>query len=381
LRAHEGAAPQVCYAADELKTTDDVSAQPLPRDRATVAQLSQFDALIDVRSPSEFALDHIPGAWSLPVLTDAERAEVGTLYKQCSPFEARKRGATLVLANISRHLEGPLRDCPHRWRPLLYCWRGGQRSASITHVLREIGWNAQRLVGGYKAFRHAVLADTPALVQRMRYRVVCGLTGSGKTRLLHRLHERGAQVLDLEGIAAHRGSVLGGLPDRPQPSQKMFESMLWARLRELNPQRPVYVESESKRIGRLQLPQSLMDRMWASECVHIHADAGVRAALLKDEYAHFFADVDSLHRQLDCLVELHGRETIARWKTLGERRDWDALIAELLLRHYDPAYNRSTAAHYPLLQDGRVLRIDCASDKAYSAAADALVEEYTETSA
>lgn len=369
----------MCYAPNELNTTYDVSAQPLPRDRATVAQLSQFDALIDVRTPSEFAHDHIPGAWNLPVLSDAERAHVGTLYKQISPFEARKVGAALVSANIARHLEGPLRECPHKWRPLLYCWRGGQRSASITQVLREIGWNAQQLAGGYKAFRHAVLADTPVLVQRMRYRVICGLTGSGKTRLLHRLRERGAQVLDLEGIAAHRGSVLGGLPDRPQPSQKMFESMLWARLRELDPRRPVYVESESKRIGRLQVPQSLMDCMWASECVRIQADAGVRAALLKDEYAHFFADVDSLHRQLDCLVELHGHDTIARWKALGARGEWDVLVEELLLQHYDPAYNRSTIAHYPLLPDGRVLRIDRASDEAYMAAAGALVEEPTET--
>lgn len=363
----------MCYAVRASHTIDDVSTQPLPRDRATVAQLSRFDALIDVRTPSEFALDHIPGASNLPVLSDDERAQVGTLYKQVSPFAARKVGAALVTANIARHLEGPLRDRPRQWRPLLYCWRGGQRSASFTHVLREVGWDAAQLAGGYKTFRHAVIEETPALAQRLRYRVVCGLTGSGKTRLLHRLRDCGAQVLDLEGMAAHRGSVLGNLPDRAQPTQKMFESLLWERLRALDPARVVYVESESKKIGRLQVPQSLMDCMWASACVRIDADARVRASLLKHEYAHFLADVAALHRQLDRLVVLHGHQAIARWKDLAAAHEWDALVEALLQRHYDPAYGRSIVSHYPRLVDATVLRIDSDTDQAYLDAASALV--------
>jgi len=362
----------VCYPLTILTPDDDVSEQSLPRDRATVAQLSQFDALIDVRTPSEFALDHVPGAVNLPVLSDAERAQVGTLYKQVSPFAARKVGAALVSANIARHLEGPLRDHPRPWHPLVYCWRGGQRSASFTHVLREIGWDARQLIGGYKGFRRAVIDDIPTLARRLRYRVVCGLTGSGKTRLLHRLRERGAQVLDLEGLAAHRGSVLGNLPDRPQPSQKMFESLVWAALRELDPQREVFVESESKKIGRLQLPQALMDCMWGSACVRLDAAAHVRAELLKDEYAHFFGDVETLHRQLDCLVALHGHETIARWKELAARGEWDVLVEALLTRHYDPAYSRSIVSHYPRLADAPALRIDSADAAAYAQAAKAL---------
>jgi tRNA 2-selenouridine synthase len=332
-----------------------------------------------VRSPSEFALDHIPDALNLPVLSDAERAHVGTLYKQVSPFAARKVGAALVTANIARHLEGPLRDHPRAWRPLVYCWRGGQRSGAMNLVLREIGWDARQLTGGYKAFRHAVLADTPVRAQGLRYRVVCGLTGSGKTRLLHELSERGAQVLDLEGLAAHRGSVLGGLPDHPQPSQKMFESLLWARLGALDPARVVYVESESKKIGRLQVPQALMDCMWGSECVRIDADAPVRAALLKHEYAHFFADPQTLNRQLDCLVAMHGHGVISRWKDLAAGGEWDALVEDLLQRHYDPAYGRSIVSHYPRLAGATVVRIDSPAQAAYADAAKALAEAFQET--
>ncbi len=364
----------MCYALRVATPNDDVSEPPVPRDRATVAQLSQFDALIDVRTPSEFALDHIPGAINLPVLSDLERAHVGTLYKQVSPFAARKVGAALVSTNIARHLEGPLRDHSRLWRPLVYCWRGGQRSASFIHVLREIGWDARQLVGGYKTFRRAVVAGLPAMAQRLRYRVVCGLTGSGKTRLLQRLREHGAQVLDLEGLAAHRGSVLGNLPDRRQPSQKMFESLLWAALRELDPGREVFVESESRKIGRLQVPQGLMDCLWGSECLRLDVAVHVRAELLKHEYAHFFDDVDTLHRQLDCLVALHGRETIARWKDQATRGAWDALIEDLLVRHYDPAYGRSIVSHYPRLADAAMLRIDSADAEVYAQAARALAQ-------
>ncbi|MCW5622028.1 MAG: tRNA 2-selenouridine(34) synthase MnmH [Burkholderiales bacterium] len=354
-----------------------MSAQPLPRDTATVAQLSQFDALIDVRTPSEFALDHIPYASNLPVLSDAERAQVGTLYKQVSPFTARKVGAALVSANIARHLQGALQDKPRQWRPLLYCWRGGQRSASITYVLREIGWDARQLEGGYKAFRRAVLADTPALVQCLHFRVVCGLTGCGKTRLLQRLQARGAQVLDLEALAAHRGSVLGGLPERPQPSQKMFESLLWDRLRRLDAQRVVYVESESRKIGRLQLPQILMDCMWRSPCVRIETSTAARVALLREEYVHFFSDRAGLQRQLDCLVPLHGHQVVESWKQMAERSEWDVLVTELLTRHYDPAYRCSIVSHYPHLPQARVIEIDHAGNEAYAQAAEALLDDVT----
>ena len=355
-----------------------VSDQPLPRHRATVAHLPQFDELLDVRTPLEFALDHIPGACNLPVLSNDERAQVGTLYKQISTFTARKVGAALVSANIARHLEGPLRDKPRDWRPLVYCWRGGQRSRALTYVLREIGWDARQLDGGYKAFRRAVVADTPELAARFDWRVICGMTGSGKSQLLRTLGELGAQVLDLEGLAAHRGSVLGGLPAAPQPSQKMFESLLWRRLRQLDPARPVYVESESKKIGAIQVPQGVLERMWQSECVLVQTAMSARIELLKQEYVHFLDDPRALGVQLDRLVALHGHAVIDRWKTLAVDGDWNVLVEELLVQHYDPTYSRSIGAHYPRLPQARTLRVDSSDRHAFLAAAGELVNRVPE---
>src|SRR6185503_9639364 len=225
---------------------------------------SDFDAIIDARTPSEFDEDHIPGAISAPVLYDAERAEVGTLYKRISPFEAKKVGGALVAKNVARHIENHWKDKPRSWRPLVYCWRGGKRSGAMAHILREIGWDAQTLPGGYRAYRRWVVQELETKPLDFQYRVVHGPTGSGKSRLLGALAEAGGQVLDLEGLAAHRGSVLGGLPDRPQPSQKMFESLLLKELSLLDATRPVYVEGESKKIGQLQVPEALIARMRAS---------------------------------------------------------------------------------------------------------------------
>jgi tRNA 2-selenouridine synthase len=351
---------------------------PPARDRADIGQLAQFDQVIDVRTPAEFAEDHVPGAINLPVLSNEERVQVGTIYKQVSPFQAKKLGAALVAHNIARHLETELADRPRAWRPLVYCWRGGKRSGAFTHVLREIGWDARQLDGGYKSYRRAVVADLEAVPARLRLRVVCGLTGSGKSRLLGVLAGESAQVLDLEQLAAHRGSVLGNLPDAPQPSQKLFESRLWDALRRLDPARPVYVESESKRIGQLHVPQALIDRMWGSECVQLVADRGVRVELLKEEYDHFLRDPDGLGRQLDCLVQLHGKQTIERWKQLARAGDWDTLVDELLVRHYDPAYTRSIVTHYPALPHARRLDLASGTPASFAAAARALLADERE---
>jgi len=314
----------------------------------TVAQLHDFDEIIDVRSEDEFAEDHIPGAVNRPVLNNAERAHVGTIYKQVSSFEAKKTGAALVSANIARHLQ-QLQDRPREWRPLVYCWRGGGRSGALAHVLTQVGWHAGRLDGGYKAYRRAVIDDLQILPAQFDWRVICGMTGTGKSRLLRALREHGAQVLDLEELAAHRGSVLGNLPDAPQPPQKLFESRVWHALRQFDPQRPVFVESESKKIGNLRVPEKLIDTMWQSVCMVIDAAMPVRVALLKEEYAHFLGDAKLLNTQLDCLRPLHGSAVIDAWQQMGSTGAWDQLTEDLLLRHYDPAYTRAINAHYPLL--------------------------------
>ncbi len=327
--------------------------------------LTDFDAVLDARSPAEFAEDHVPGAISCPVLDDAERAHVGTLYAQDSPFAAKRIGAALVARNIARHLETLLAEKPRTWRPLVYCWRGGKRSAAFAHVLREVGWQACTLEGGYKAYRRHVVEQLAELPVKFTFRVVHGVTGSGKSRLLRALARTGAQVLDLEELAAHRGSVLGNLPGEAQPSQKLFESRLLAALERLDRARQVYVEGESRKIGQLQVPAALIETMRASDCVLIEAPIETRVALLMQEYRHFFSDPAALGAQLDCLAALHGRERIDAWKQLAARGDWQAFVARLLVEHYDPAYRRSAARNFVRLPEAAVLRVRSPDEAAF----------------
>ena len=342
-------------------------------DSATVAQIDLFDEVIDVRSPAEYAEDHVPGAQNLPVLDDAERARIGTLYKQVSPFESKRRGAALVAHNIARHLETGLAHKDRNWRPLVYCWRGGKRSGAMVHVLREIGWQAAQLDGGYKSYRRMVVESLDSLPENFRYLVLCGETGSAKSRLLEALARDGGQVLDLEGLARHRGSVLGNLPASPQPAQKMFDTLVWDALRRLDPGRPVFVEAESKKIGQVQVPERLIQRMRTADCIRIEAPAAERVKFLIEEYRHFLADPPALKAQLDCLLSLHGKETIGAWKSLVDRGAWPELVGDLLESHYDPAYQRSTQRNFPRLADARVVRLASLAPQAIERAARDLV--------
>ena len=333
-------------------------------DVVTVAQLAEFDEIIDVRSPAEFAEDHVPGAINCPVLDDAERAAIGTMYKQLSPFDAKKRGAALVAKNIARHIEERFAAHGKGWRPLVYCWRGGKRSGAMVHILSEIGWHAAQMEGGYRAYRREILAQLAELPKKFRYRVVCGATGSAKSRLLQALAAAGAQVLDLEELASHRGSVLGNLPGETQPAQKMFDSLVWDALRKFDPGKSVYVEAESKKIGQLQVPDALLACMRASPCVMIEAPLAERVAFLVREYGHFLGDPQDLKAKLDCLAGLHSKDTLARWMGQVERRQWAELVADLLENHYDPAYRRATLKNFELLAHAQVLRpaaLDAAS--------------------
>jgi tRNA 2-selenouridine synthase len=335
----------------------------------TVAQLDAFDEVIDVRSPSEFALDHLPEAVNCPVLDDEERASVGTMYKQASPFDAKKIGAALVSKNIARHIEERFRDRAREWRPLVYCWRGGKRSGAMAHVLREIGWPAATLEGGYRAYRREVVRALEDLPVRFGFEVICGATGSGKSRLLEALAARGAQVLDLEGIARHRGSVLGDLPGDPQPSQKMFDSLVWDRLRHMDPKRTVLVEAESKKIGQLQVPEALLVRMRSSPCIRIEVPVPERVRFLIEEYRHFLEDPAQLKAKLACLRNLYGKEVLDRWTAQVDAGDWNELVADLLVKHYDPAYRRSTLNNYPRSAEARLVPLEELTPPAFERAA------------
>jgi tRNA 2-selenouridine synthase len=335
----------------------------------TVAQLIGYDDIIDVRSPAEYAEDHIPGAISAPVLDNEERARVGTLYSQVSPFEAKKLGAALISRNIARHLETLFKDKPKTWKPLVYCWRGGQRSGAMAHILAQIGWNTCRLEGGYKAYRRHVMDELTRLPAHYTFRVVCGATGSGKSRLLGALHDQGAQVLDLERLAQHRGSLLGNLPDEPQPAQKMFDSLVWNALRGFDVKRPVFVEAESRKIGVVAVADALLDAMRAAECILLHVPMPARVKLLMEDYEHFLRNPALLAQRLAPLAELHGHKVIADWNALAEQGKWEALVEDLLVRHYDPAYRRSTTANFPRLKDAMLLQLNALDDATLGQAA------------
>ena len=332
-----------------------------------LAQYSTFDCVIDARSESEYAEDHLPGAVNWPTLNDDERHIVGTEYKQVSPFDARKRGAALAAMNIARHVQTHVMPHSRGWRPLVYCWRGGQRSGSLATVLGEIGFTVRVLEGGYRAFRREVLEQLQNLPATRHYRVLCGPTGSAKSRLLQALSAQDAQVLDLEALACHRGSVLGPLPGQPQPSQKAFETAIWHTLRGFDSQQPVFAESESRTIGRLRVPESLLVQLRASPCIRVHMALPARVSFLLQDYPHFVADAELFCQQLQALTELRGAQTVQRWQEMARAQaaagvalsanapgPLAQVVQELLEQHYDPVYLRSMQrnfTHFAQAQD------------------------------
>lgn len=337
-----------------------------------IAQLDRFDTVVDARSPAEFAIDHLPGAINAPVLDDAERALVGTVYVQQSAFLARRMGAAIVSRNIGALLEHTFADRPPHWRPLVYCWRGGNRSSALATVLGRVGWRTSILEGGYREFRRLVRAALEHQPPALRWHVLAGRTGTGKSELLRQLAARGEQVLDLEEIARHRGSVLGVLPDAPQPTQKAFETGIWDALRRFDPGRPVFVESESRRVGTCHIPDTLIESMRNAHCIRVDASLDVRAALLLREYRHFTTDTALLFERLDRLVVLHGRERIDGWKSLASTGRWQEFVESLLSLHYDPAYARSIGRNYLRIDDAKSVRIESAEVVAFERAAEAV---------
>jgi tRNA 2-selenouridine synthase len=339
-----------------------------------VADIESFDTVIDVRSPAEFAEDHIPGAINLPVLDNEERAAVGTLYVKDS-FEARRVGAALVAAHLAEHLRGPeLAGRPANWRPLVNCWRGGMRSGSMVQVMRMVGWDAQPLTGGYKTWRKHVLAQIDVRTPLLQLRVLCGATGSAKTRVLQALERQGAQVLDLEAMAQHKGSVLGGLPGEPQPTQKMFETRLVDAMRRLDPQLPVYVEAESRKIGRVAVPTPLLERMRAADCVEIDAPRAARVDFLMRDYGWLTQDVEALVALIAQLKGLQANSTLERWTALARAGEHAHLVDELLELHYDPQYARSQRGNFLRLKDARRFPVAALADADIEAVARTISE-------
>jgi tRNA 2-selenouridine synthase len=338
-----------------------------------LSELDRFDLVIDVRSPAEFALDHIPGAVNYPVLSNDERIQIGTLYKQVSPFAAKKLGAAFVSRNISNHLEIHLLELPREWRPLIYCWRGGERSGAFTHILNRIGWKAMQLESGYQGFRRTVIDGLEQAANAFSFQVICGMTGSGKTKVLQEIGALGAQILDLEGLAAHRGSVLGNEPNIEQPSQKGFETALWNALRKLDPSKTVFVESESKKVGGLHIPDALMEKIRNGACIELRSSTQTRVSWLIREYHHFLTDTDNFKAKLALLTTHYGKVQIAKWNDAIDAGSFPELVEELLVKHYDPSYQSSIVRNFPQYKIDNFVQLESDSDAAFSSAAQALI--------
>lgn len=308
-------------------------------------QSSHYDCVIDVRSPSEYADDHIPNSINLAVLTDQQRHDVGQAHKEQGAFAGSRLGAPMVSANIATLIANHLSDKPREWKPLVYCWRGGQRSNSLATVLARVGWHTDLLEGGYRAYRRSIIQYLEGLPQ-FDFRVVTGRTGSAKSRLLQTLSQHGQQVLDLEALAQHKGSVLGDLPNEPQPSQRLFESRLATTLAQLDITRPVFVESESKKVGKVHIPDRLMVNIRAGRIIKVQALVQWRAQFLLNDYAYFVKEQTGLFTQLDCLAPLHGHDKIRGWKEHATQGNWPKFVEALLTEHYDPAYDRAIGKNY-----------------------------------
>ena len=314
-----------------------------PINRVESWTASDYDMIIDVRSPAEFADDHLPGAVNLPVLDDDERAEIGTMYKKISPFAAKRAGAALIAGNIARHIGSALKDADRNFRPLVYCWRGGQRSGAMARVFSEIGWQTDLVDNGYKRYRKQVLDGLDSLPQHLNFVVLRGRTGLAKTHILQAALAKGAQVIDLEALANHRGSLLGPEPNGEQPPQRLFESNLHAVLCRLDAERPVFIEAESNKVGQIHIPAALWAAMRGAVSVVANTKIEHRVAFLCRDYAHIIAEPARLDPLLDWVITRLGHDIVDGWRQLIAAGDWPGFVRAVLDDHYDPAYDKSAA--------------------------------------
>lgn len=342
-----------------------------------IQRLHEFNTVIDARSEGEFHEDHLPGAVNWPTLNNDERRDIGTLYKQVNAFEAKKRGAAMAARNIASHIEREVIDKPKDWKPLAYCWRGGQRSGSLSLILSQIGFRVTLVEGGYKAFRAAVVQDIPRLVTGLDWRVICGPTGSGKTRLLHALAAQGAQIIDLEGLARHRSSVLGAIPGLVQPTQKRFDTLIWNAVRHLDASRPVFIESESKKVGNVAVPTSLVEIMRQSPCLNLVLPDTERVALLMEDYDFFVHDVAHFCERLQVLVTFRGRVVVEGWQALVRAGNIESVVHDLLMQHYDPTYLQSMQRNFSQFKEAKIIAPADHSTEAMELLAAQLIRETT----
>ena len=302
----------------------------------------KFDTIIDVRSPLEFAEDHIVGAINCPVLSDLERQKVGTIYKKESSFKAKIIGSSLTAKNIAFHIENNFMEKKGAWQPLIYCWRGGQRSKAFSIVLSEVGWRTNQLKGGYKEYRNQVINFLDNIGPKLKITLISGKTGSAKTKILKSIENEGGQILDLEGLANHKGSLLGKIPDLIQPSQKFFESLIFNKIQNLNLKDKIYIEAESSKIGNIHIPKSIWKKMIKSPRIEISANVELRAKFLVSDYDYMCNNPTLINPIIKGLKNRLSKELFDEWTNLIDRKKWFDLTKSFLENHYDPSYSSNT---------------------------------------
>ena len=311
----------------------------------------KYDTIIDVRSPSEFEIDHIVGAINCPILYDDERQKVGTIYKQISSFKAKIIGSSLSAKNIAFHIEKEFLEKKGSWKPLIYCWRGGQRSKAFSIVLSEVGWRTYQLSGGYKEYRNDIIKYLDNIGMKLKIILISGKTGSAKTKILHSIRDQGAQILDLEGLARHKGSLLGAIPNLKQPSQKFFESLLFYEINKLNLKKNIFIEAESSKVGNVHIPKSIWSNMILSKRIEVVADVNTRAKFLIDDYQYMCKNPILIKPMIKGLKSRLSNNLIDSWEKLIDEKKWFELTKSFLENHYDTSYSSNT-----IKNDRKVIR-------------------------
>lgn len=310
--------------------------------------------LIDVRSEGEFAESHIPGAVNIPIFNDEERAQVGTMYKQIGTEQARELGLRIASAKLPELIRS-IEQASQGKEPVVYCWRGGMRSKSVAAVLDLMGLPVYRLEGGYRGYRERVKERIANFQLAARCVVIHGMTGVGKTELLKRLERDGEPVVDLEGLAAHKGSAFGSIGEAPR-NQRMFESLLLERLDELQGSSYIIIEAESKRIGRVNLPDFLLRAKEQGLHILVNAPLPVRVQRTLDQY---MADGPEFKEKLKGAMHAIEKRLSHEDRSLGweaiEHNRFDELAEMLLVKYYDPRYRHSMEQY-----DGEFITLDAA---------------------
>lgn len=293
--------------------------------------------ILDVRAPSEYAAGHIPGAISFPLFSDEERAEIGTTYKQVSAEDAIEKGLEHVGPKLARFVREAKLLAPNK-AVTIYCWRGGMRSGSMEWLLKFAGFKVHRISGGYKAYRHWIAEIIENFSSNGNWKVVGGMTGSGKTNVLHALRNKGEQVIDLEGLANHKGSAFGHFLEDPQPSTEHFMNVLAVQLSKMDLSKSIWIEDESRMIGSVVLPPPIYEAITRSFLFNLDIEISQRANTLAEQYGE--APLSDFERAYQNISKRLGGHEVRRALELIQAGEL-AQAAEIALRYYDKAYQHS----------------------------------------